>query len=49
METPRDHMSELGKSTDSGAANGAASGQVEADSPAGAMRSGESFTLSPVA
>ena len=42
-------MSDAGKSTDSGAANGAASGQVEADSPAGTMRSAESLTLSPVA
>src|SRR6266403_4751064 len=48
-EMPSDQMSAAGNRTDSGAANGAASGHAEEDSPAGRMRSAESFTLSPVA
>jgi len=48
-EMPSDQMSEAGKRMDSGAAKGAASGNVEEDSPAGRIRSAESFTLSPMA
>jgi hypothetical protein len=46
---PSDQMSEAGKWMDSDAAYGAAGGQAEEDSPAGRMRSEESFTLSPMA
>lgn len=48
-ETPSDQISDAGKRTDSGAANGSASGHAEEDSPAETMRSADNFTLSPVA
>src|SRR5256885_17189252 len=47
-EMPSDQMSAAGNRTESGAANGAASGDAEEDAPAGRVGAAGRFTVSPV-